>query len=234
MAHSHHGHREHQVSHRRVDHILKDEPEGAKKHSKSHAFSKVTSKTAAEHHDSKVAGKKGPKRYARGGKVKHGHQTNIAIVVPHRPGATPMNPPMAGQPAGPPVPMGGPAPSPMGAPPPGMPPGMPMRKHGGRVKRRADGGEVKYPASDAAKGLADAYGKQPWYGSEAQDARSAAGKAFVASTKKAKGGSIDGESTIADDKKWSKRAESNSYFRGGAASGVGREEKAEHMKRKGK
>ena len=51
---------------------------------------------------------------------------------------------------------------------------------------------------------------------------------------KKSGGSIDGESTIADDKKWSKRAESNSYFRGGAASGVGREEKAAHMKRKGK
>jgi len=181
-------HREHQVSHRRVDHILKDEPEGAKKHSKSHAFSKVTSKTAAEHHDAKVAGKKGPKRYARGGKVKHGHQTNIAIVVPHRPGAasSPMGtPPMAGPTAGPPVPMGGPAPSPMGAPPPGMPTGMPMRKHGGRIAKKS-------------------------------------------------GGSIDGESTIAEDKKWSKRAEKNSYFRGGAASGVGREEKAEHMKRKGK
>jgi hypothetical protein len=51
---------------------------------------------------------------------------------------------------------------------------------------------------------------------------------------RARGGKIDGEGTKADDKKWSARAKANSYFRGGAATGVGREEKAEHMKRKGK
>jgi hypothetical protein len=183
MAHPHHLHREHQVSHRRVHHILKEEPDGAKHHAHSHAFSKVTSKSAAEHHDGFVAGKRGAKRYARGGKVKgKGHQTNIAIVVPHHGGAAP--PP--GGPAGmPPPPMGGPPGGAPGAPPmpppgaggpPGMPPGMPMRKSGGRV--------------------------------------------------------IDGESTKANIKKWSKRASSNSYFRGGAASGVGREEKAEHQRRK--
>lgn len=52
--------------------------------------------------------------------------------------------------------------------------------------------------------------------------------------RKSGGRVIDGESTKVDIKKWGKRAKNNSYFRGGAASGVGREEKAEHMKRKGK
>lgn len=204
MAHSHHMHREHQVSHRRVHKILEHEPAGAKQHNHSHAFSKVTSKTAAEHHDSKVAGHKGAKRYARGGKVHsdeaedkklikkmmHEHdagkyarggkvkpaQTNIAIVMPgaNKPQGMPMPIP-AGPPPGPPP--GGPPPMP---PPgagggPGMPP---MRARGGKV--------------------------------------------------------IDGESSKSDIKSWGKRAKSNSYARGGrlpdagAASGVGREEKA-HM-----
>jgi hypothetical protein len=189
MAHSHHAHREHQVSHRRVAHILKHEPEGAKEHSKSHAFSKVTSKSAAVKHDDYACGGSAPKRYARGGKVKSksGHQTNIAIVVPHK-GA---QQPMAGAPPGGAMPMpapGGPPPGmppgaggPPGMPPPGAggPPGMPMHKRGGKV--------------------------------------------------------IDGEADEKDIKGWSKRAKDNSYFRGGAATGVGREEKAEHQKRgKGK
>ncbi len=166
-------HREYQRGHRRVGEILKGHPEGATKHADGGAFSRVTSKTAAEHHDAKVSGKKGPKRFARGGKVKHGH-TNIAIVLPHGAGAGAASPAPT---AGPPVPMGGPAPSPM-MPPPGGPPGMPMRARGGKV--------------------------------------------------------IDGEATASDIKAWGKRAAKNSYFRGGAASGVGREEKAAHMKRKGK
>lgn len=115
MAHPHHHHREHQVSHRRVHHILKGEPDGAKHHFHSHAFSKVTSKTAAEHHDGHVAGKKAPKRYARGGRTKHGAQTNIAIVVP---GGNRSQAPLPGGPAGPamPPPMAGPAPGPGGMP----------------------------------------------------------------------------------------------------------------------
>ena len=49
---------------------------------------------------------------------------------------------------------------------------------------------------------------------------------------RARGGrTIDGESTKANLDKWSKRAETNSYFRGGAATGVGREEKANRMKK---
>lgn len=209
MAHSHHLHREHQVSHRRVSHILKGEPDGAMAHNKSHAFSKVTSKTGAEHHDAFVAGSSQPKRYARGGKVKKGHhQTNIAIVVPHSGagaaagGAGPIPGPGAPPPGGAPPMMAKP---PMAGPP-GAPPGMPpppMRKHGGRIGR-ADGGCAK-----------------------------------------AGGGAIDGESTKANIRKWGKEASKNSYAkggfvkpnvidRGGASTGVGRLEAAEHMKRKKK
>ncbi len=192
MAHSHHLHREHQVSHRRVGKILEHEPEGAMKHSHGGAFSKVTSKSAAEHHGDHAPGHKGAKRYARGGKVKgKGHQTNIAIVMPHHNGAGaagaggpmpggPMPPP--GGPPGMPPGAGGPPGMPPGGPP-GMPPGMPMHSRGGAIK-------------------------------------------------KAGGGYIAGESkNPANLKKWSKRASDNSYFRGGAASGVGREEKAEHQKK---
>jgi hypothetical protein len=156
MAHSHHMHREHQVGHRRVHHILKDEPSGSKEHSTRHAFSKVTSKTGAEAHDAFVGGMKAPKRYARGGRTKKGHQTNIAIVVPQHgaaggptgpipgPGAPPPGgaPPMMAKP-----PMAGPPPGAApGGPPgmPGLPPGMPpppMRKHGGRV-HKAGGGSM--------------------------------------------------------------------------------------------
>lgn len=186
MAHSHHLHREHQVSHRRVNHILKGEPAGAKQHNDGLAFSKVTSKTAAESHDGKVAGNSAPKRFARGGKVKHGKgNTNIAIVMPHHPPG-PAAGPMGG-PAGaaPPPPMAGPAPG--GMPPPGGPPGMPP------------GGPPGMPPGMPMR---------------------------------ARGGKIDGEPTKGNLRQWSKRAEGNSYFRGGAASGVGREEKAEHQKGK--
>jgi hypothetical protein len=44
-------------------------------------------------------------------------------------------------------------------------------------------------------------------------------------------GYIEGESTKANIGKWGARTSKNSYFRGGAATGVGREEKAGHMKR---
>jgi hypothetical protein len=164
MAHTHHLHREHQVGHRRVHHILGGEPEGAKKHFHSHAFSKVTSKTAAEGHDGahhhKVAGHKAPKRYARGGKVK-GHHTTVNIIN-HRPAAPPPAGPMAGAPL-PAPPMGG-APGPM--PPPGGPPGMgppgmggppgmpPMRARGGKIKEiggEATKGDLKKWAKHASK-----------------------------------------------------------------------------------
>ncbi len=186
MAHSHHHHREHQVAHRRVHEMLKHEPAGAKHHAGGGAFSQVTSKTAAEHHDGHAPGHKGAKRYARGGKVKggKGHQTNVNIVIPHHQAAPPM-------PGGPPMmPPGGAPGGPPGMPPgaggpPGMPPGMPP------------------PGMPHARG----------------------------GVAKAHGGYISGESKNPSNlKKWAKRASDNSYFRGGAASGVGREEKAEHMK----
>lgn len=49
---------------------------------------------------------------------------------------------------------------------------------------------------------------------------------------RASGGRVGGESTKGNLTKWGKRADKNSYFRGGAATGVGREEKAARAKRK--
>lgn len=169
--HPYNQHREQQVAHRRVDVILKGEPSGSKKHAQGHAFSKITSKSAAVRDDD-IRGKGSkPGRYARGGKVKGNTTVNIVI-----PGGGQPKPPM---PMG--APMGGPPPGgPMGAPPmppPGPPPGMPMRASGGRIKQ---GGGME--------------------------------KAMVA--------------------KSAARAKKNSFFRGGAATGVGREEKAARMKKK--
>jgi len=144
--HSHHMHREHQVSHRRVHHILKGEPAGAKHHHTgphAHAFSKVTSKSAAQAHDGHVAGKKAPKRFAKGGRVTKGHhkghQTNIAIVNP-RPAPTPVPLPAGAGPGGPPMPPPG---GPPGGPPGMPPPGMPMRARGGKVQHNIDGESTK-------------------------------------------------------------------------------------------
>lgn len=49
---------------------------------------------------------------------------------------------------------------------------------------------------------------------------------------RASGGRIAGEDRPANNAKWSKRAKDNSYFRGGALTGVGREEKAASAKRR--
>lgn len=228
MAHPYHMHREHQVSHRRVNPMLKDEPPGAKKHNDSGAFSKVTSKTAAETHDDGIVGRSPMGRYARGGKVK-GHQTNIAIVMPNRPAAPPASPagPTAGPPMGPP--MGGP-----GLPPGGPPPGMPMHAKGGRVKK-AEGGDVK-PVTPGDNLMAEAQRRHD-EAIKAGRSSTLTGQLYrlQGSQGRASGGKvIDGEDTKADQKAWSKRAEKNSYFRGGAASGVGREEKAAHIRRRGK
>lgn len=168
--HPYNQHRDQQVAHRRVSTILKGSPAGAMKHASGHAFSKITSKSAASR-DDEIRGKDTSNRFARGGKVKGG-STTINIVVPGG-GPKPPMPMMA--PPGPPP--GGPMPPPMAGPPPGgPPPGLPMRASGGKVS---------------------------------------AGKA-----------------TKANLKKWSDRAKANSYMRGGAATGVGREEKAAHMKKK--
>lgn len=172
--HPYNQHREQQVAHRRVNTILNGSPAGAKKHAEGHAFSKITSKSAAAR-DDEIAGRKSkPGRFARGGKVKG--DTNINIVIPGG-GAKPpmpMPPPMAAAPP--------PGPGP-GLPPPGGMPGMPPPP-GGPPPMRASGGRIK------------------------------------------------GVSTKANIAASASRAKANSYMRGGAATGVGREEKAANMKRK--
>jgi hypothetical protein len=147
--HPYNQHRQQQVEHRRVDTILKGSPEGAKKHAEGHAFSKITSLTAAARDDEIGGSKSKPGRFARGGKVKP--NTTINIVIPGGgapPPKPPMPMPMAGPPMGGPPPMGPPPgpgpgmPPPGGMPgmPPGPPPGMPMRASGGRVA----GGQFEY------------------------------------------------------------------------------------------
>jgi hypothetical protein len=252
MAHSHHMHREHQVSHRRVDHILKHEPAGAKEHSHRHAFSKVTSKTAAEHHGSKVSGDSAPKRFARGGRVKKaegGATPPVKLPTPEQLVATTRSRPQSSdqdaqdamksieekmgkarggrtfarggkvkghknqtniivvphhQAAPPAGPMAGPA----GPPPPGagLPPGPMGAPPGG-----PGGGPPGMPPGMPPPGM------------------------------RARGGKvIDGEATKGNISKWSKRASDNSYKRGGglptagAATGVGRLQESNLVKRKGK
>jgi hypothetical protein len=92
--------------------------------------------TSATKPEVKAEGAKSRSRFARGGKTKAPHVTNIAIhLPPHQPGLTPPGM-MAGATGGPPGAIGGPPPMP-----PGLPPGMPMRKSGGRIKK-ADGGDT--------------------------------------------------------------------------------------------
>lgn len=150
--HPYNQHRQQQVEHRRVDTILKGSPDGAKQHAQGHAFSKITSKSAAVRDDDIGGSKSKPGRFARGGKVKP--NTTINIVIPGqgapKPPMPPMPmPPMAGPPMGGPPPMGPPPggmpPPGMGGPPPGPPPGMPMRASGGRVGK-ASGGAMEYDA----------------------------------------------------------------------------------------
>lgn len=140
MAHSHNQHREHQVSHRRVREILKGEPAGAMQHSKSNAFSKVTSKSAAANHDRTIEGKSSSNRYARGGKV---GTTNIIIATGDKDQPAPM--PMAPPPGPPPGP-------PMGGP----PPGMPMRASGGRIGGESTKANIN---KMAARAKANSYAK---------------------------------------------------------------------------
>lgn len=135
--HPYNQHREHQVGHRRVDKLLKDHPPGATQHAQGHAYSKITSKSAAVRDDDIKGARVKAGKYARGGKVKGG--TTVNIVIPG--GGAPKPPlplpgPMAGPPPGGP-PMGPPpgGPPPMMGPPPGGPPGMPMRANGGRISK---------------------------------------------------------------------------------------------------
>lgn len=179
--HPYNQHREQQVAHRRVDTILKGSPAGAKSHMQGHAYSQITSKSAAVRDDEISGSRSKPGRFARGGKVKGGN-TTVNIVIPGGGAGAggppkPLMPPMGGAPPMPLPPPPGPPPG-MG-PPPGGPPGMPMRAAGGRVGK-AGGGGLEYAQIKAS----------------------------------------------------AKRAKTNSYMRGGAATGVGREEKAAKAKRK--
>lgn len=151
--HPYNQHREQQVAHRRVDTILKGSPAGATKHAQGHAFSKVTSKSAAVRDDDIKGSRSKPQRYARGGKVKGNTTVNIVI-----PGGGMPKPPMPGPMAGPPPPGGGPPmmpPPPMGGPPPGGPPGMPMRASGGRIK--GGGMEKAQVKQSTARAKANSY-----------------------------------------------------------------------------
>src|SRR6267378_2079993 len=227
--HPYNNHREQQVAHRRVGTILNGSPAGAEKHAKGHAFSKLTSKSAASR-DNDIAGNKSSQRFARGGRVKKGGgNTNIAIVLPKGGGPAPGGPaagplPMAGPGGPPPPPMGGPPGMPPG--PPGMPPGMPMRARGGRIKK-AEGGATTPSIKPVTPMVADNFQRAIRNsGSDEESDRLAnvAMKRYGVKIKN-RGGSIDGEATKGDIKKWGSRAKSNSFFRGGAATGVGREEK---------
>ena len=237
--HPYNNHREQQVAHRRVNTILSGSPSGATKHASGHAFSKLTSKSAAVRDDD-IAGRKSSQRFARGGRVKKGGgDTNIAIVLPKGGGPAPGGPaatplPMAGPggpPPMPPPPMGGP-----GGPPPGLPPGMPMRARGGRINK-ADGGTVgaggpKFkPITPTVAGNFERATRNS--GSDEESARiSDIAKRRYGVDLKNKGGAVGGEATEGNIKKWGGRAKANSYFTGGAITGVGREEKAAHAKKR--
>ncbi len=228
MAHPMNEHRAHHHEKERVNHIAGKSAGGAKCYARGgkvhedeaedRQLIKKEVKGSALKHEGKKPKMRADKamRRAKGGKVHgKGHsKTNVNVIV--APGGN--KPPMAGlgggmppQMASPPMPpkppmaapSQPPAPAPaMGAPNPlgGMPPrrtGGRAYKRGGKIKR-ADGGETKYPASESAKKLADAYQIQPWYGPEAQSARSQAGKEFVESTKKARGGKVSKDFGDAD------------------------------------
>lgn len=163
--HPFHQHGEHRKGHERVKHILKS---GGAAHPDVAADKKLFSELIAKHDrgEMKVEGRKGPSRFARGGRTKHkGAQTNIAIVVPQKGGSPteagsqgPAVPPMAGPP---PMPM----PPPGGGGPPGAPP-MPMRASGGRVggdasKENLKGWSERAKANSYARG-----GRLPTAGAE--------------------------------------------------------------------
>src|SRR5882724_11090433 len=76
--HPYNNHREQQVAHRRVGTILSGSPSGAEKHAKGHAFSKLTSKSAAVR-DNEITGNKSPQRFARGGNVKKADGGSLTV-----------------------------------------------------------------------------------------------------------------------------------------------------------
>ena len=160
MAHPFASHSENKVAKRRAGGMVKGFKRGGSVgHSDEAADRKLFKKMISEH-DAKAPGRaRGGRldKFARGGKTKgkHGTQVNIAVVAPHgrhpadagapggaamAPPKPPMMPPPGPPPGGPP--MGGPPGLPPGGmPPPGMrPPGMMNR--GGKVGKFARGGKL--------------------------------------------------------------------------------------------
>lgn len=171
--HSHHAHRAHKASKHRVKHIMHGYKRGGSVKHEDLAEDVSLIKKAVHKHDTQLHGKgkhtdlsslghaRGGRldKYARGGKTKGKHHTqvNIAVVSPHGGSPAPGGPPPGGgglalPPGGPPRPpmAGPPGGMPMGGPP-GMPPGMPpkppgMMKRGGGVKSTKPAHIGKHPA----------------------------------------------------------------------------------------
>jgi hypothetical protein len=246
MAHPYHPHRDYQRGHRRVGEILKGHPDGATKHADGGAFSRVTSKSAAADHDAKVAGSKGKKRFASGGCVKKADGGDVGdFYAPSASQQRRMEQRRAADAAT--KAKGGGVKHPDEAEDKKLIKKM-IREHDD--KKFARGGKVKGNTTNII--IAGGGQKQPepvpvpvpspspMAGPMAGPPPGAGGPPGMPPgmppgplPMRARGGKvIDGEATPADIKAWGKRARDNSYFRGGAATGVGREEKAEHMRRK--
>ena len=168
MAHPYAAHREHKAGKARAHHISGLKSGGRAKHSDAAEDRKMI-KHAVHAHEAHMHGGKAKTRldkFARGGKTKDKHHTqvNVAVVAPHHKspggagappdlGATPPAPPPVG---GPPPGMGAPPPmgAPMGGPPPGS--GMPPMKRGGRAYKSGGGIKMKGGAMSGEGRLAKA------------------------------------------------------------------------------
>lgn len=150
-THEYARHHEMHVGRRRAHKLVHGKEYARGGHSDEAADRSLFKKMIHEH-EQKVHGHKGKHRqdkFARGGRTKKHGDVNIAIVTPHRQGATPVP-----VPAGAPPPMPAGPPPGMGAGPPGMPPGLPpggppmgLRARGGRAYKH--GGHV--PGGAATK-----------------------------------------------------------------------------------
>ncbi len=137
MAHPYAKHSEMATKNARVHRMMKSGGVPAGGHA-DEAADRQLFKSMMREHMNKVPGKKAAGRFARGGKVKEGSNTNI-IVVPPRSTSPAAAGPQAGGPPPPPMPpASGPPAPPMGPMGPGGPggamPPMPMRARGGKVK----------------------------------------------------------------------------------------------------
>lgn len=147
MAHPYHAHREHKANKHRVKHVLGHKRGGAA-HSDA-AEDRAMIRTAVHKHEAHMHGGKSKTRldkFARGGKTKGKHHTQVNVIVaPHRGPPSAAGAPAGAGPVPPPSLPGGPPKPPMGMPPggpmppPGGPPGMGPMKRGGRAYKRGGG-----------------------------------------------------------------------------------------------